>query len=132
MAFTSGGPCLRATLTIELRTSNGSLLYRYKRPLQHATLFEWDDASLAQQVETFVKDLGTTAINIDKGKYTLEMLKSETYSESHELKVPSRDYLRLVASEQPFIYHPTYYEGGRYLVYDSKLRKMRIVIEWGL
>jgi hypothetical protein len=129
IAFTNGGPCARATLTIEIRSQEGRLLYRKAGPL-NVFLFEWERSTLAEEVSAFVRDLVANAQIDGSQRPSLAVVKQGAKGE--QLTVSASTYSRLYKSGQPLIQHPLAYEGGVYVAFDPVAKRSRTVVQWAL
>ncbi|WP_200232045.1 hypothetical protein [Rubrivivax gelatinosus] len=125
------GACHSAMLSFVVVSAKGKTLYRYVAPFKKHTATQWDEPSLPEEARQFVKDVASQALVRQD-----QRPKAESQDEAEEgelaLAVPKAVLNRLVSSGQPMLYHPTYYEGGQYVMFDPVTRTARVVAVWGV
>lgn len=125
------GACHSAMLSFVVVSAKGKTLYRYVAPFKKHTATQWDEPSLPEEARQFVKDLAAQAI-VQKDQLPKPKLQDETEEGEPALTVPQAVFNRLVTNGQPMLYHPTYYEGGQYVMFDPHTRTARVVAVWGV
>ena len=125
------GACHLATLSIVVHSSRGKVLYRYGAPFKKHLAVHWDDPELPQLALKFINETASHALVAKAERPAPKPLDQAEEGEA-VLTVPAPVFARLTSGGQPMLYHPTYYEGGRYVVYDPVSRTSRVVAEWGV
>jgi hypothetical protein len=125
------GACHSATLSIVVTSPQGKVLYRYAAPFNRHVAIQWDDPGLPDEAREFVDNTTAHAL-VPKENLPDPAPKGEADEGQAELLVSASVYKRLVSSGQPVLYHPTYYEGGQYVVFDPATRAARVVARWGV
>lgn len=116
-----GARCREAQLTIELTTSDGESLYRYRGPFG-GHLENFLDAELAEVVAEVIENLHAFAF-------------PATYADfdaPHGLdyctrEVPESVYRRFKREERPLFHHSTGHEEWQYVVFDARRGKGVVV-----
>lgn len=122
------GPCYTATVTLVVRSEYGEILYYYVAPLKRLVKIGWDDDA-DDTAREFVDDFMHKAIRStsDLPQY---LAPNDYYNKyDGEIKVPRAVYERLRQGNQAMLYHPTYYEGWRDVIYDAKTKQAVIVVD---
>lgn len=125
------GPCYSARLEITLTSEQGKVLYAYSAPFKHHIAEQWDALDLPRSASEFV--LYTAEHGIVGGSDIPNPLPRGRATESNpfELQIPIAEFKRLIKAGQPVFRHATYYEGGRYVMFDFKSKKAIVAIVWG-
>jgi hypothetical protein len=122
------GPCYTATVTLVVRSEYGEILYYYVAPLKRLIRIDWDD-DLDDTAREFVDDIMRKAIRStsDLPQY----LPPNDYYNKYdgEVKVPKTVYEHLRQGNQAMLFHPTYYDGWRDVIYDAKTKQTVIVVD---
>ncbi len=127
----SRGPCVSAKLSIVVVSSRGNVLYRYVAPFKQHVATDWDSPDLVKDAHRFVEDTASHAL-VPRDELPKPKPPGQAEDTDPELKVPADVYQRLISSGQPMIEHDTYYEGGRYVMFDPTTHAARVVAVWGL
>lgn len=125
------GACHTAELSVIVVSSSGKVLYRYVAPFKKHVSTQWDDPALPNDAHQFVKETAANAL-VPIGKRPIAKPKDQIKEGDAEITVPLALFTRLTSSDQPMLYHPTYYEGGQYVVFDPASRKAKVVARWGV
>jgi hypothetical protein len=125
------GHCERATLTIVIRSDVGHIVYSYVAPFkQHVA--DWYVPDLDKEAASFVDQLLERSIGSSADLPPWE--EPEAYEQKHAgtIDVSREVYEDLRANPRPMLSHPTYYEGWRYVVYDSRSGQTVVVLTGGV
>ena len=126
------GPCYSATLTIVVRSEFGEILYSYVEQFKQHTALASGDPELSKRAEEFV--IQTMAHAMSTTAQLPPYAEPSAYYEEHygTIKVSREEYERWRKASWPMLYHQTYYEGGRYAVYDIGVKRSKVIVEEGL
>ena len=125
------GACHSATLSIVVTSSRGKVLYRYVALFKKHVATQWDDPERPQLARDFLNETASHAL-VSKGDRPVPKPADQAEEGDAVLTVPAPVFARLASRGQPMLYHPTYYEGGQYVVYDPATRTARVVAQWGV
>ncbi|MGA0613114.1 hypothetical protein [Caldimonas sp. KR1-144] len=125
------GACHSAKLSFVVVSATGRVLYAYVAPFKKHTATQWDDPSLPEEAREFVNDLTSRAL-VPRNQFPTPKPEDQTLEGEATLTVPQGVFKRLVLKGQPMLYHPTYYEGGQYVMFDPVTRAVRVVAVWGV
>jgi hypothetical protein len=116
------GPCNDAMLSISVRERGGRTLYRYFEPLTPHIAIDGFDPELPKYAKAFVSAVIAQAVSTPP-----EILPFETDGIQTRLLIPAPKFRSLMKHKSIFFYHPTHYESGQYLVWDSKSKQFVII-----
>jgi len=107
------------------------MLYSYVAPFKKHVATQWDDPALPEEARQFVNDTASHAL-VARSEFPIPKPPGTAEEGEAELTVPASVFKRLVSSGQSMLYHPTYYEGGQYVIFDPTTRAARVVAQWGV
>ena len=126
------GPCHSAQLTLVIKDKRQRILYRYDAPFKRHTATQWDEPSLPDEARKLIDDMARDVVAARSEVPRPDPEGQIAEGGSAELLVPSLVFNRLISGKQPVLYHPTYYEGGQYVIYDPIKHVARVVLRYGL
>lgn len=124
------GPCHAATLTIVVHSESGAVLYSYVSPLSQHTSRQPSEFDLAFAKEFLERSLQNAVVPAS----TLpEWEEPSAYFDHNfqEIQIAKARYVALRKTNRPILWHSTYHEGGRSVMYDEKNLKAVIVTQGG-
>jgi hypothetical protein len=125
------GACHSAELSFVITSEMGKVLYRNVAPFKEQTATQWDHPSLPEEARQIVNDLASNAF-VPKNKFPKYKPQDQLMEGDPTITVPLAVFKRLTSNGQPMIYHPTYYEGGQYVMFDPVTHAARVVAVWGV
>jgi hypothetical protein len=129
-----GNPCWEGIATVSITRKNGEILYRRDQSFKPLTVAHWDDPSLPQDAERFVRETTEEGIVGNSAELPPWEGNGDDFYEknSTSLAISPERYESLRKQKLPVFYHRTYHEGGLDLVYDPSQKTVVIVLGGGL
>ena len=129
----SGEPCQKAILRITVSNVAGDLLYEYEAPFKQHVVVHPLKPSLYEAAFDFLKTALESANWGNSSALPQWKPESQFYDEnSTSLAVPKVTYQSFRERDLPVLWHQTYYEGWRHIVYDRMSKKAVILLDGGL
>lgn len=129
----SGKPCYQATLYISVFKSDGREIYKYAAPFKKHVAAHWEDSNLAQEALDFANDVLEKAQWGKSESLPVWKPENEFYEEnSSTVSVSKTEYKKYRTQNIPVLWHLTFYEGWRYVVYDQKTKTSIVLLDGGL
>ena len=128
-----GKTCKQAKLNITVINQKGVVLYKFEAPFEQYIVGYREDSQIYEDAISYADVILESAIWGQSASLPEWKSETEFYNENSTSVVVGQEiYKKYREQNIPVFWHPTYYEGGRHIVYDKNKKKCVILLDGGL